>query len=112
GIFCIIAVLTVLDSMEKSIRDSMESLGSDVLYVNRKPWIPEEGEYKWWEYLQRPPMSLQEMRQLEREVPAIRFAAIADRSSVTLKYRDNELEGVSSYGVSANFDKVQNIDMA
>lgn len=112
GIFCIIAVLTVLDSMESSIRDSMENLGSDVLYVNRKPWIPEEGEYKWWEYLQRPPMSLQEMRQIEREVPGVRYAAIADRSNVTVKYRDNELKGVSAYGVSAMFDKLQNIDIA
>lgn len=112
GIFCIISVLTVLDSMESSIRDSMENLGSDVLYVNRKPWMPEEGEYKWWEYLQRPPMSLQEMRQIEREVPGVRYAAIADRISATVKFRDNELEGVSAYGVSAHFDKLQNIDIS
>lgn len=112
GIFCIIAVLTVLDSMEKSIRDGMESLGSDVLYINRKPWIPEEGEYKWWEYLQRPPMSLLEMRELEREVPGVLYAAIADRTSTTVKHRDNELEGVSAYGVSSNFDKLQNVDIS
>jgi len=111
GIFCIIAVLTVLDSMESSIRKSMENLGSDVLYVNRKPWIPEEGEYKWWEYLQRPPMSLQEMRRLEQEVPGIRYAAIATRGQVTVKYQDNSLKGVVAYGVSPFFDKLQNIDI-
>lgn len=112
GIFCIIAVLTVLDSMENSIRESMDNLGSDVLYVNRKPWVPEEGEYKWWEYLQRPPISLQEMRRLEREVPGVRYAAIADRISVTVKYQDKEVEGVSAYGVSNMFDKLQSIDIS
>lgn len=112
GIFCIIAVFTVLDSMEKSIRESMQNLGGNVLYINRKPWVPEEGEYKWWEYLQRPPMSLQEMRQLERHVSAVQYAAIVDRSSVTLKYRDNELKDVSLYGVSLLFDKLQHLDIA
>lgn len=63
GIFCIIAVLTVINSMENNIRSSMSSLGGDVLYINRKPWMGENGEFKWWEYLQRPPMGTGELEQ-------------------------------------------------
>ncbi len=33
GIFSIISVFTVLDRMEKSIRDSINSMGSNVIYV-------------------------------------------------------------------------------
>src|SRR3954465_15158265 len=68
GIFCIIAVLTVVDGLKSNIQDKMSSLGSDVLYVNRKPWVPESGEYKWWEYLQRRPMGEEELNTLTRNV--------------------------------------------
>ena len=53
GIFCIISVLTVLDSMERNIRKEVASLGSDVVYINRWPWMDEGGEYKWWDFLRR-----------------------------------------------------------
>lgn len=43
GIFCIIAVLTVLDSMKDNIRKEMSALGSDVIYVGRWPWMDEGG---------------------------------------------------------------------
>ena len=39
GIFCIISVLTVLDSMERNIRKEVATLGSDVVYINRWPWM-------------------------------------------------------------------------
>jgi len=40
GIFCIIAVLTVIDSMKNNIQKEMATLGSDVVYINRWPWVP------------------------------------------------------------------------
>src|ERR1700761_5243035 len=57
GIFCIIAVLTVLDSMKTNIQKEVSTLGSDVLYIGRWPWTDDGGEYKWWEYWRRPGMT-------------------------------------------------------
>src|SRR6478736_6073252 len=71
GIFCIVAVLTVLNSMESQIHQSVSTLGSDVLYINRKPWMAEDGEYKWWEYLQRRPIGMNEMRAVQQMVPGV-----------------------------------------
>jgi ABC-type antimicrobial peptide transport system permease subunit len=65
GIFCIIAVLTVLDSMKNNIQKDMDTLGSDVLYVGRWPWMDEGGEYKWWEYWRRPSMTPSDMKASE-----------------------------------------------
>lgn len=113
GIFCIVAVLTVLNSMEAQIHESMASLGSDVLYVNRKPWMEEEdGQYKWWEYLQRRPVSLSQFRQVEQTVPGIDVATLCfRRDNIKLKATDQELEGVALYGVTPGFDKVQNVEL-
>ena len=68
GIFAIIAVFTVLDSMEENIRESLSSLGSEIIYVEKWPWMPEDGqEYKWWEYLNRPVPSMRDYQLAEEE---------------------------------------------
>ena len=41
GIFAIISVFTVLDSLESNVRESLASLGDDVIYVEKWPWAPE-----------------------------------------------------------------------
>ena len=38
GIFAIISVFTVIDSLKYSIRTSIESLGDDVVYIQKWPW--------------------------------------------------------------------------
>jgi len=55
GIFAIISVFTVTDALERKIRTDVQSLGNNVIYVQKWPWTPEGGdEYPWWKYLNRP----------------------------------------------------------
>jgi len=39
GIFAIIAVFTLVDSLEKNIKDSFDFLGTGVIYVEKWPFI-------------------------------------------------------------------------
>jgi len=113
GIFCIIAVLTVVDSMKSNISKSVETLGSDVLYIGRWPWTAEEGrEYQWWEYLRRRSMTLRELRAVEQQVQGAQYAVLNLRmDGQTVKAQDDELTGISLYAVSENFDHIQNVDI-
>ncbi|MBS1616761.1 MAG: ABC transporter permease [Bacteroidetes bacterium] len=112
GIFCIVAVKAVLNSMEEKIRENMSSLGSDVLYISRRPWMPEGGEYKWWEYLKRRPLGLTELRAIQHQVPAAEIATICyAQPSVTLKAGDESLDGVTVYAVLPGFEKMQQVDI-
>lgn len=112
GIFCIIAVFTVLDSLKKNIQEEVSTLGSDVIYVGRWPWMDEGGEYKWWEFWRRPSMSMTELRAIQNNV--------SDAGIVTLqltingksaRYDDNEVSGFSTYAVTQDFEKLQNIEI-
>ncbi|MGZ4060790.1 MAG: ABC transporter permease, partial [Bacteroidia bacterium] len=38
GIFAIIFVFTVLDSLEQNLRKSVESLGDNVIFLQKEPW--------------------------------------------------------------------------
>ncbi len=57
GIFSIVTVFCVVDSLRNNIMEGVRSFGSDVLYINTFPMVTdvEESEQTpWWEYLKRP----------------------------------------------------------
>ena len=113
GIFCIIAVLTVLDSMKDGIRKEVSTLGSDVLYIGRWPWMDEGGEYKWWEYWRRPGMSPMEVKAIETQVPDAGTATIClSTRRMVVKHNDADADGIEGYAVMNGFDKIQNIEIA
>ena len=113
GIFCIIAVLTVLDSMKGNIQKEVSTLGSDVLYVGRWPWMDDGGEYKWWEYWRRTSMTPTEVKAIESQVPDVALATLClPTRNMTLKYNDVELSSIAGYAVMTDFDRVQNIEIA
>lgn len=114
GIFCIIAVLTALDSARSKIQKNVNALGSDVLYIGRWPWPGmEEGEYKWWDYWRRPSMTKTEANAVTAQLRGMCIVSLSlPLRDLTVKHDDQELSGLRGYGVTTNFDKVQNIDVA
>jgi putative ABC transport system permease protein len=112
GIFCIISVLTVLDSLKNYIQKDMATLGSNVLYIGRWPWMDDGGEYKWWEYWRRRGMTPAEVKAIESQVPDAATATLClSTHRLTVKYQDMELSSIAGYAVLSFFDKVQNIDV-
>lgn len=63
GIFAIVAVFTLVDSLHSTIRESFEDYGTDILFVESQPLEPdlnEDGIFRWWEYISRPPVEYTE----------------------------------------------------
>src|SRR6218665_3719661 len=113
GIFCIVAVFTVLDSLENNIRNNVASLGNDVIYISKWPWMDEGGTYKWWEYARRPAVELQDLRTLEKQSQTIGFATLCfTENNITAKQGQNELGGITGYAVTGHFEKMQNFEIA
>lgn len=110
GIFCVISVFTIFDSMEGAIRKSIASLGSNVLYVQKWPWAM-GGNYPWWKYWQRPEASLQDMREIEKRSTLSEAVAFMVQVNKTVKYRNNYVENVGILGVSQDFDKVWKFEL-
>ena len=113
GIFCIIAVFTVVDSLKNNINNSMASMGNDVLYINKQPWIPEEAEYKWWEYLKRKPMTESELNAITKNVKGVESATLCYFDMISnVKHNDQEAESIVGYAVTENFDKLQTVEIS
>lgn len=94
GIFAIISVFTVIDSLEKYIRNSLNSLGSDMVYIQKWPWTPPEGEseYPWWKYLNRPVPTMEEAEDLERRSKNIQDAVYFFGFNRTVQFENSKAE--------------------
>ena len=102
GIFCIISVFTIIDSLERTIRDSMSKLGSNVIYIQKWPWTPPPGEseYPWWKYLNRPVPKLAETQEVLRRSGLTQYAVYNYGFSRTIQSGGNKAENVSIIGSS------------
>ncbi|PTM05201.1 MAG: ABC transporter [Bacteroidetes bacterium] len=105
GILTIVAVFTMVDSLERNIRSSVESLGSDVVYVQKWPWGG-SGEYKWWTFYQRPEPTYYEMEKLERRLSTVQDIAYLFGINQTLKYGLNSVEAVNVLSVSHAYNDI------
>ena len=112
GIFTIILVFTVVDSLERNVRESVESLGDNVIYVQKWPWAF-GSDYPWWKYWQRPVPDFKEMQELKNRannVEAITFQAYL--SGKTLKYGSSSVENIDVSAVSHEFNKIKSFELA
>ena len=93
GIFCIIAVMSAVDSLEDNIKGSFEQLGNDVLYISKLPWAEDPGQ-SYWKYFQRPVPSYEDYQVIKTRVKTASEVSLMVRiGSKTIKYRSNSVEG-------------------
>ena len=90
GIFTIIAVLSTVDSLEKSIKDNLSFLGTDNLRVEKWPWDFNNPSYEWWKFFRRPEPTYREYEFLkENLVNAEAVEILTSREGVNVKYSNN-----------------------
>ena len=110
GIFCIIGVLSTLDSMKRKVQGEIQSLGSNSIWIDKFDYgAGGGGNFPWWKYIKRPNQKYREMVTLKDNSPMSKNVAYFVPSNVTLEYKNNALENVNLYGISEDFSKIQNL---
>ena len=106
GIFAIISVLTIVDSLEKNIKDSLNFLGSGVIYVDKWPYTADnDGEYRWWDFWQRPNPSYNEYKFLQANLNNQNGIAIySGKGNSTIKRGNNSIGQIRLMGGSQGYD--------
>lgn len=110
GIFSIISVFTVLDWMEKSIRDSISSLGDNVIYVHKFPW-GFEPNLAWWDLIKRPLVSENDYEAVLRKSTKADAVCLQASQRVNLKYRNNIANDVAVAAVTSNYENVRSFEV-
>lgn len=113
GIFAIISVFTVTDSLESKVRTDVQSLGNDVIYIEKWPWVAnEDGDYPWWKYLNRPLPGYKEMTELQKKVSTVDAVAyIAALGGQLIKYKNSTVENADVLCVSQDYNKIKTFEL-
>lgn len=110
GIFAIVAVFTIVDSLEKNVKESLKEIGDKVLYVQKWPW-GFGGEYAWWKYFRWPEPSYNEYRFLADKLEKAQAVAVFDvKGRVDLKYSSNSAQG-NVWGISQEYNEISEIEI-
>ncbi len=110
GIFAIISVLTVVDSLERKIRDSIESLGSNVIYIQKWPW--EFGsDYPWWKYMQRPETTLPEFEEIKRRSEKASAVSFMISTNKPVQYEGFSTENASIIMASHEYENIRSFEI-
>jgi putative ABC transport system permease protein len=110
GIFAIIAVFTVVDSLESNIRENIASLGDNVVYVQKWPWSF-ESDYKWWEYLKRPNPKMIEYEEILKKAQTIDVAAFSISTVRQIKYGNNSFENGGIWANTHDFNVIRSFEI-
>jgi putative ABC transport system permease protein len=111
GILAIISVFTLVDSMERNIRQNVQSLGDNTVYVQKWPWATGT-DYQWWKYWQRPQPSLAEFKEVQRRSKAAEAVVFQVSGSRTVEFGSNSVENVSVVAVTHDYDRIKSFNIA
>lgn len=109
GIFAIIAVFTLVDSLENNIKSSFSFLGTNVMRVDRMPFASGPSNYPWWKYFKRPPGTLSEYKFLQERLTSAEGVTISVSANTTVQAGSNAYQGMQLTGVAYTYQDVYEV---
>lgn len=112
GIFSIILILSIVDSLEKNVKKSIDSLGKDAIIVDKWPW-DFSGEYKWWKFVNRPNPALNELKLIQQKSNlAAASCFVLNVNNATVENGKYNANNVNVQGISYQYYFVKNFNIA
>lgn len=110
GIMAIILVFTFVDSMEKNIRDNVQSLGDNTVYIQKWEWAT-GSNYEWWKFWQRPEADLNDFKEVQRRSQAAESVVFMASKSKSVEHASTVVENVGVVAVTHDYDKIKSFDI-
>ncbi len=112
GIFCIIGVLSTVDSLERKVQTDIKKLGSNSIYIDKWQYGGGGGtDYPWWKFVKRPSPKFEEMQIIQSKSTLAQHIAFTVSSNGTASYENSSLSGINFIGASEDFNKIQSLEM-
>jgi putative ABC transport system permease protein len=92
--------------MEKSVHDSISSLGENVIYVHKFPWGLNFNE-PWWDLIKRPVVSKNDYQAVLNKSTKTAAACFTVSQSEPIKYRKNIANNVDIMSVTPEFGDIR-----
>ena len=97
GIVAVVLTMTAANGLQNKFRESFSSVGTDIIYVSRMPWVVMNDFFK---YRNRPGIALREARALEDQFRGKAIVNPTVNGQRDVKYRNETMEGVVIIGTT------------
>jgi putative ABC transport system permease protein len=111
GIFCIIGVLATVNSLEQNIKNEVNSLGNNTIYIDKWEYTAGGNDYPWWKYVNRPSPKYEEVKQIKERTPSAKYTAFRIQVQDNIEYKGSVLSNVNLYGISEDFNGIQPLEI-
>jgi len=112
GIFAIISVFTLVDSLQRNINNSLNFLGADNIILEKWPYQFGGKFYPWWKFYQRPETDYDEFKYLQANLVNHEGLAIyAYKQNITAKQGSNSSSGLNMIGVSYGYKDINDLQL-
>ena len=97
GIVAVVVTMTAANGLQNKFRESFASVGADVIYVSRMPWVVMND---FFQFRNRPNLELREARDLEEKLRGRALVNPTMEGRQDVKYRAETMEGVVILGTT------------
>ena len=111
GIFAIVAVFTMVDSMKKNLKDSVETLGENVIFIQKWPWTFGPG-YPWWKYINRPVPNTTELNPIKQYCKSAVASSLVIDFKKTISYNNSRIENANIMTISHEYYLVRDFKIS
>jgi putative ABC transport system permease protein len=110
GIASVTSMATVINGIERGFEDSMSELGTDVLYVEKWPWVSGPG-FKWWNYINRPEITADLVEPIRARARYAQAAVPVVQTSRTVVHGSTTLSGIRIEGSLPEYPRVHTVEL-
>lgn len=113
GIFSIITVFTLVDSLEANIKKGFETMGDNVIFISKFPWAF-TNDYPMWKYANRPSPSVDDREAIKRKgaMDKIKYIVyVIGYQGQTVKYENISVENIVIAAADYDYDKVNDFEV-
>ncbi|HZL76292.1 MAG TPA: ABC transporter permease [Bacteroidales bacterium] len=111
GIVSIISVFTVLDWMEKSVRDTIASMGDNVVYVQKWPWTFNDPNLAWWDMIKWPPIAMDDYNAIRNKSTKSESACLTVYQNEPVKYKKNVAPEATVAATTPEFKDIRTFEI-
>ena len=97
GIVAVVVTMAAANGLQNKFRESFSSVGADVIYVSRMPWIIMNDFFK---YRNRPVITLREAQALEERFRGRAVVNPSMNTQLDVKFRSETMDGVTVIGTT------------
>ncbi|BDG09934.1 ABC transporter permease [Anaeromyxobacter paludicola] len=101
GVMTVIAIVAIIQGLDRSFEAQVATLGSHTLYVDRWKWL--SGADEWWTMRNRRPIGRAEVEAVQRECTLAQAIAPTARARAAVRRGDVELTGVAVNGTNTRY---------